>query len=518
MRRGARVTALDYSAADLKDVAAVAGAMLEAAKSTSTQWAGRRERRRARPAVPRRHVRPRRSCPRCSSTSGTTSARSSRSCACCDPAAASRRRCRPAGPSASRGRSTTATTTRPAGTCASTASTSSSRSSNGPGCFLRGSHHAHAFHSPYWWLKCAYGLDNTDAAPVKRYHDFLVPPHRAQPALGARHRAGAEPGARQEPRRLRREGAADDGRNGGSAALTDARSSPRSPASSPRAEVAQTVDAIASVQQPDGNIPWVAGRPHRPVEPRRSRDGARRRRPVRRSRARVRVAARACSTSTARGTRTTRATRSRSTRSTPTSRATSPTACGTTTSRRATPASSSELFPVVERAIDFALDHQHPTGEIEWDADPDAHRRQGRVAHRLVEHLLVVALRDRRRRTARPRAPRLGAVARLARHRDRAPARALPRQGTLGDGLVLPDPRRRAARPRGRSARRVEVGHVRRAGPRRALRVGPAVDHRGRDVRARDGARRDRAARTRARRSSRGCSSCATTTAATGPA
>ncbi len=29
-----------------------------------------------------------------------------------------------------------------------------------------------------------------------------------------------------------------------------------------------------------------------------------------------------------------------------------------------------DLFPVVERAIDFALDHQHPTGEIEWDADP----------------------------------------------------------------------------------------------------------------------------------------------------
>jgi len=28
------------------------------------------------------------------------------------------------------------------------------------------------------------------------------------------------------------------------------------------------------------------------------------------------------------------------------------------------------MFGVVERAIDFALDHQHPTGEIEWDADP----------------------------------------------------------------------------------------------------------------------------------------------------
>jgi SAM-dependent methyltransferase len=41
------------------------------------------------------------------------------------------------------------------------------------GLFLRGSHHAHAFHSPYWWLKCVYGLDNTEAAPIRRYHDFL---------------------------------------------------------------------------------------------------------------------------------------------------------------------------------------------------------------------------------------------------------------------------------------------------------------------------------------------------------
>ena len=30
-----------------------------------------------------------------------------------------------------------------------------------------------------------------------------------------------------------------------------------------------------------------------------------------------------------------------------------------------------ELFPVIERAIDFALDHQYATGEIEWDADPE---------------------------------------------------------------------------------------------------------------------------------------------------
>ena len=175
-----------------------------------------------------------------------------------------------------------------------------------------------------------------------------------------------------------------------------------------------------------------------------------------------------------------------------------------------------EFWPIVERAIDFALDHQTETGEIAWHAD-DPDRR--RAAHRLVEHLPQPALRDRDRRAARPRAPRLGALARRARHRDRAPPRALPRQGPLGDGLVLPDPRRRAARPRRpQRARRRALGHVRRRGPRRALRLGPAVGHRGRDVRARDGARRDRRRRPGARRCSRGCSSSATTTAATGPA
>lgn len=37
-----------------------------------------------------------------------------------------------------------------------------------------------------------------------------------------------------------------------------------------------------------------------------------------------------------------------------------------------------EYFPVVERAVDFALDQQHPTGEVEWDADPT--RTEGKGA------------------------------------------------------------------------------------------------------------------------------------------
>jgi ubiquinone/menaquinone biosynthesis C-methylase UbiE len=40
MRLGARVTALDYSAGDLKDVTATAGAMLAADEVTWDEWAG----------------------------------------------------------------------------------------------------------------------------------------------------------------------------------------------------------------------------------------------------------------------------------------------------------------------------------------------------------------------------------------------------------------------------------------------------------------------------------------------
>ena len=37
-----------------------------------------------------------------------------------------------------------------------------------------GTHHAHALHSPYWWLKCAVGVDNDRALPVRAYHKLLV--------------------------------------------------------------------------------------------------------------------------------------------------------------------------------------------------------------------------------------------------------------------------------------------------------------------------------------------------------
>jgi len=36
-----------------------------------------------------------------------------------------------------------------------------------------GKHHAHALHSPYWWLKCAVGVTNDDHPLVRRYRQFL---------------------------------------------------------------------------------------------------------------------------------------------------------------------------------------------------------------------------------------------------------------------------------------------------------------------------------------------------------
>ena len=35
-------------------------------------------------------------------------------------------------------------------------------------------HHTHALHAPYWWLKCAVGVDEADHPLVKAYHRLLV--------------------------------------------------------------------------------------------------------------------------------------------------------------------------------------------------------------------------------------------------------------------------------------------------------------------------------------------------------
>ncbi len=68
-----------------------------------------------------------------------------------------------------------------------------------------GHHHAHGLHSPYWWLKCAVGVHD-DSHPLARG----LPPaaglgHHEAPAGHPARGAGAEPADRQEPGRLRGE-------------------------------------------------------------------------------------------------------------------------------------------------------------------------------------------------------------------------------------------------------------------------------------------------------------------------
>ena len=42
------------------------------------------------------------------------------------------------------------------------------------GLAVGGHHHAHGLHSPYWWLKCAVGVDDDGNPLVRAYHRLLV--------------------------------------------------------------------------------------------------------------------------------------------------------------------------------------------------------------------------------------------------------------------------------------------------------------------------------------------------------
>jgi hypothetical protein len=43
-------------------------------------------------------------------------------------------------------------------------------------------HHAHALHSPYWWLKCAVGVRRDDHPLARAYHRLLVWDIMSRPA------------------------------------------------------------------------------------------------------------------------------------------------------------------------------------------------------------------------------------------------------------------------------------------------------------------------------------------------
>ena len=51
------------------------------------------------------------------------------------------------------------------------------------GLVLEGRDHVHGLHAPYWWLKCAVGVDDADHPLVRAYHRLLVWEITKQPAV-----------------------------------------------------------------------------------------------------------------------------------------------------------------------------------------------------------------------------------------------------------------------------------------------------------------------------------------------
>ena len=325
------------------------------------------------------------------------------------------------------------------------------RKMRGAGLEPGAAHHAHALHSPYWWLKCAVGPTNDDHPLVKPYHQLLVwdiakrPPSPASPSsCSTRCSARASSSTPPSPSTVDR-AAAD--------AAADREVAPMpicltSPASSPPPRCRPTVDAIAEWQLPTGMIPWFPGGhadPWNHVEAAMALALGGRRAEAERAYEWLVDLQRADGSwhqyyladsieqdkldanvfayvaagvwhhwllSDDRGFVET-------------------------------------MWPSVEQAIDFVLDLQTPRGEILWARHADGTpwsfallTGSSSICHSLR---CAIALAEH----ARPRAPRLGARRRPPgpRHRGPLPRRAARRlrpEAPLGHGLVLPGARRRA--------------------------------------------------------------------------
>ena len=199
---------------------------------------------------------------------------------------------------------------------------------------------------------------------------------------------------------------------------------------------------------------------------------------------------------------------------------TSPPACGTTGCSPATAGFLEAMWPVVERAIDFVLDLQTPRGEILWARHADGTpwsfallTGSSCICHSLRCAIALAEQLGHERPdwelSAGPPGPR---------HPPRA--RRLRAEAPLGDGLVLPGARRRARRRRRpRAPRRRGCDDLRHGGPGRALRdaTGPGSP-RPRRASACWPTSRSASASSALDAVRAGRSTCATTTAATGPA
>ena len=210
------------------------------------------------------------------------------------------------------------------------------------GLELVASHHAHALHSPYWWLRCLVGVDNEQCWAVRGYHRLLVWDITARTPFTRLPEAVLEPGAGKEPRRLPEARRGDDHTSRAADSGDDS--------------IAETVEWIRVRAARKRHDPVVRRRPRRPVEPRRGGHGAHRRRRARGGGACLSLAA----GDPARVRRLAHLLPSERRGRRAAARHQRQCLCrdrasGTTIWRRATTAFLEELWPVLERAIDFAV-------------------------------------------------------------------------------------------------------------------------------------------------------------------
>ena len=97
-----------------------------------------------------------------------------------------------------------------------------------------------------------------------------------------------------------------------------------------------------------------------------------------------------------------------------------------------------ELWPTIEKGIDFILRSQQPDGSVLWSLDSAGRPGALRVAHRLVLDLPLHAVRRRHRRVPGQGPAGLGAGGRAARACRGPSPRRLCAQGRVRHGLVLP--------------------------------------------------------------------------------
>ena len=411
-----------------------------------------------------------------------------------------------------------------AATCASTRATELKAKLRAAGLDVTGSHHAHALHSPYWWLKCAVGADDDDHRAGQR----ATSGSSSGTSSSSRARRGSPSGCcrpvlGKSHRRLRPQ--------------ADSRVDARQPASTAMPRVCLTLDGRACSRRrgashdrrvdrlaaaADRDDPVVPRRALRPVEPRRDGDGARRRRPPRRGRAGLRVAGRHRSAPTAAGGTTTCPTASVEEAKLDTNVcayiATGVWHHWLCTGDRGFV---DHLWPTVERALDWVLSMRRADGTVAVGVAADDDRRGTTPCSPA--------------RRASPHALRCGAQPRPPSSASRGPTGSPPptccaeRRSPTDPDAFEPKDRwamdwyypvltgaltgERGQGPPGRG-----LGHVRHGGQGHPLRQRRAVGHRVGDRRVRARPRRDRRPAPRPPTCCAGHAPTAAPTARTGPA